>query len=192
MLLLNFISILLYKLTYLSLLLSIISLISSIILLRNKKIFLIIISILSILTIFIHSIKIYNNYQMTIDVFKDENILQGSWIYNEYDGKYTFNNDYTYIQYTNESTKDNYCKGTYKYHYGVTNDKGITIRQDENYYYYTLTLKEEYCLILNKKFYDEYTKIMYLGIKKDNNNEITMINKDNNTNMIYLTKVSSN
>ena len=121
---------------------------------------------------------IYYDIKEKTDVYKDKNVLLGSWIYNEYGGKYVFNEDNTYIQYSNSSTDDNYCLGTYKYSYGASSD-GVVIRQDENYYYYNLTLKENYCLIMSREIYDEYTKNMVFSIDKNNDNEIIMMNKEN-------------
>ena len=183
----SILSILLFKIQYISIIIALVSLITTIIFCKNYKKILIITLIISIIMIIINSISIYKDIKIKTDVYKDINILLGSWTYNEYGGKYVFNKDNTYIQYTNSDTTDNYCKGTYKYHYGATNDKNITMRQDKNYYYYTLNLKEEYCLIMNKKFYDEYTKSMVFGIDKLNESKITMLNKENN-NTFTMTK----
>lgn len=141
------------------------------------------IPILLILGIIIYKVIITNT-----DVYKDTNILLGSWIYNEDDGKYVFNDDMTYFQYTNRDTSDNYCTGKYEYKYGAKGDKNLTIRQDDSYYYYTLILKEEMCKIMKKEFYDEYEKKMVFGIEKNNHDNIMMINTDNN-NIFKIIKV---
>lgn len=149
-----------------------------------------IIIILVIITLSILVILIYKQYQQNKDIYDNKNLLLGTWIYNEYEGAYVFNDDYTYIQYTNKDTSNNYCKGTYKYTYGATNNKGLTIRQDENYYYYNLSLKVKECIIMNKKTNDEYTKKMYFGIYKNENfNEIIFANVETE-NIFKLTKVN--
>lgn len=141
------------------------------------------IPILLILGIIIYKIIIKNT-----DVYKDTNILVGSWIYNEDGGTYVFNDDMTYFQYTNKDTNDNYCVGTYKYKYGAKNDGSPTIRQDDGYYYYTLTLVEEKCIIMKKEFFDDYEKKMLFGIEKNNRDNMTIVNIDNN-NMFKMKKI---
>ena len=113
------------------------------------------------------------------DVYKGTNILDGAWQYNDDGGKYIFKENKRYIQYTNKDTSDNYCLGTYEYKYGAKSDKGMTIRQDENYYYYTLTLKEEKCVIMGKEFVDDYEKRVVFGLEKENENVITITNTEN-------------
>lgn len=153
--------------------------------LKNK----IIIPIVIILIITI-TILVYINYQKNKDIFKDTNLLLGTWKYNEYGGTYIFKEDYTYIQYSNLDTTNNYCKGTYKYSYGATSKEGLKLRQDENYYYYDLILKEKECLIMNKLTKDEYTKKMYFAINKDDNlNEILFANIETK-NIFTLTKIN--
>ena len=130
-----------------------------------------------LLTIIPTCIYIYKNYQINKDIFKDTNLLLGTWKYNEYGGTYIFKDNYTYIQYSNSDTTNNYCKGTYKYTYGATTKEGLKLRQDENYYYYDLSLKESECLIMNKLTKDNYTKKMYFAINKNKNkNEILFAN----------------
>lgn len=154
---------------------------------NNKKKIIIIITITLILII--TTIIIYKNYKKNEDIFKDTNLLLGSWIYNEHGGTYIFKDDYTYIQYSNSDTTNNYCKGTYKYSYGSTTKDGLKLRQDENYYYYDLDLKEKECLIMNKLTKDEYTKKMYFAIhKKENKEEILFANVETE-NIFTLTKV---
>lgn len=183
----SIISIFLFKITYISILLALTSLILSIIFFKKHPKILIITLLISIIMIIINFLVIYNNIEKKIDVYKDQNILLGSWTYNEYGGTYIFKEDYTYIQYSNSSTEDNFCKGTYNYTYGASDNNGIIIRQDDNYYYYTLILKEKNCQIMNKVIYDEYTKNMVFSINKYQENEIIMMNKENE-NIFTMTK----
>ena len=143
-----------------------------------------------IILIITFSILLYINYQKNKDIFKDTNLLLGTWKYNEYGGTYIFKEDYTYIQYSNSDKTNNYCKGTYKYSYGATSKESLKLRQDENYYYYDLILKEDECLIMNKLTKDEYTKKMYFAINKDDNlNEILFANIETE-NIFTLTKIN--
>lgn len=152
---------------------------------------LIIILILTIILI-ITSIYIYKYIKNNTDKYNNTNLLLGTWLYNEYGGTYVFKDDYTFIQYTNKDTTNNYCTGTYKYKYGATQNKGITIRQDENYYYYTLNLNIKKCIIMGKITLDEYSKKIYFGINKNNNiKEITFVNSDT-TNKFILKKTNNN
>lgn len=138
------------------------------------------------------SILVYNNYNKNKDIYKDTNLLLGTWIYNEYNGTYVFNKDYTYIQYSNEDTTNNYCQGTYKYTYGATSNDGVKLRQDDNYYYYDLTLTETKCLITNKLITEKYTKKMYFGIYKNNSKKDEIIFANAETENIFtLTKVKN-
>lgn len=180
-----------YKYTYISLALSIISFILSIFLSKRNRIIFIFIFAICTTFITLNLIKLYNNYIYNQDIYEDKNLLLGSWIYNEYNGKYIFNDNYTYTQYSNESTDDNYCIGTYEYNYGVTSKSGLFLTQDKNYYYYTLFLKEEYCIIMDKKFNDNFTKTIYFALDKANEeiNEFIFINKDTE-NMFSLKKVN--
>ena len=180
-LLISILSIILYKLSIISLIIAILSLILSIIFLKKKYKYLIIPLLISIIMIILSSAIIINNYKNNIDIHKNENLILGSWIYNEYCGTYIFNNDYTYVQYSNSNMDDNYCTGTYKYHYGATSNDGITIRQDDNYYYYDLELYEEKCIIMGQEKIDKYTKNMVFSITKNNITEVIMMNKENNS-----------
>lgn len=150
----------------------------------------IVITMIILILLLIISLSLYKYFQKNKDIHKDKNLLLGSWIYNEYNGTYVFNEDYTFIQYTNSDTKDNYCTGTYKYTYGIQKDKGITIRHDDNYYYYSLTLNINECLIMKKQVNEKYTKKMYFGISKNNNfNEILLANSETE-NILKLTKTN--
>lgn len=186
-LLLSILSIFLYKINILSLIISIITIILTLIFSRKHLKILIITITISLIMIIFNSLAIIHNIEEKTDVYKDKNVLLGSWLYNEYGGTYVFKEDNTYIQYSDSNTNDNYCIGTYKYTYGATADKGVVIRQDENYYYYDLTLNEEYCLIMNKKINDEYQKNMVFSIDKSNKKEIIMMNKENE-NIFTMTK----
>lgn len=134
-------------------------------------------------------LNFYSNYQENKDIYKDTNLLLGAWIYNEYNGTYVFKDDDTYIQYTNDDKTNNYCKGKYKYSYGATNNKGLTIRQDDNYYYYELLLNIEECYIMNKLSNDKYTKKIFFGIKKDNNSEEILFINSETENILTLNKI---
>ena len=153
---------------------------------KKKYLFIIIL----ILIIIIVSIIGFKHYYKNRDIYKDTNLLLGTWIYNEYNGTYVFNDDYTYIQYTNNNKEDNYCKGTYKYTYGATNNNGMTIRQDENFYYYNLSLKVLECVIMKKITTDEYTKKIYFGINKNNNKDEIIFMNAETENLFTLTKKS--
>lgn len=183
----SLISVFLFNFTYLSILITIVSSILTIIFSRKHIKILIITIVISISVIIADTLVIFNNLEKKEDVYKDKNVLIGSWIYNEYGGTYVFKEDFTYIQYSNTTTDDNYCKGTYKYSYGASGDNDIIIRQDENYYYYTLTLNEESCTIMNKEIIDKYKKNMVFSLNKYKENEIIMMNKENN-NIFQMTK----
>lgn len=87
--------------------------------------------------------------------FKDpnanDNVLIGTWIYNDNGGAYIFKEDFTYYQYVNSERDDNYCKGKYSYEYGYETDAGKMIRKDIDYIYYTLILESNECVINSKK-----------------------------------------
>ena len=186
-LLLSILSIALFNLTYVSIILAIAAIILSIIFSRRHPKILSITIIISLMAIVLNSLKISNIIENNSDVNKGKNVLVGNWEYNENGGKYKFNKNKTYYQYINKNENDNFCTGTYEYKYGATKDN-VTIREDEKYYYYTLTLKEDYCQIKNKKFADNYKKTMYFSIDKYNKNEIIMVNKETE-NFLTLKKV---
>lgn len=186
----SIIPILFSKLPYLSITLSIISLIISLIFIKTKfKISLFSVCI-SIIIIILNIINIVNDIHNNTDIYKEENLLLGSWNYNEYGGIYTFKEDNTYIQYSNNDKTDNYCIGTYNYQYGAISNEGVVIRQDNNYYYYDLTLNEEKCFIMNEERIDKYTKKMVFSINKENKEEVILMNKENN-NIFNLIKQDS-
>lgn len=180
-LLISILSIILYKLSIISLIIALSAFISSIVFLRKKYKYIIVPLVISLIMIIISSIITIKNIINNTDVYKNENLILGSWNYNEFGGTYNFKDDYTYIQYSNSNKDDNYCTGTYKYHYGATSNDGITIRQDENYYYYDLTLNEDKCIIMGQERIDKYTKNMVFSITKNNISEVIMMNKENNS-----------
>lgn len=186
-LLLSTLSIFLFNYTYISITIAIASIILGIIFLKKHPKVLTVTIIISLITGFLNSLIIYSNIEKTIDVNKDRNVLLGKWEYNTDGGIYKFKDDNTYYQYINKDQNDNYCKGTYTYKYGVTNNKE-TLRGDDKYTYYTLFLKENYCVIKGKKFNDNYEKMMYLSIDKFSGNEIIMMNKETEK-LITLKKV---
>lgn len=177
----SIISIILYKFSIISLIIALSAFISSIVFLRKKYKYIIVPLVISLIMIIISSIITIKNIINNTDVYKNENLILGSWNYNEFGGTYNFKDDYTYIQYSNSNKDDNYCTGTYKYHYGATSNDGITIRQDENYYYYDLTLNEDKCIIMGQERIDKYTKNMVFSITKNNISEVIMMNKENNS-----------
>lgn len=186
-LLLSFISLFLISISYTSIIISSISIILSIIFSRKKTRLLIITIIISISTIITCSIILYKEKEQLKDKFEGTNIVLGTWLYNEYGGTYVFKEDNTYIQYSNENTEDNYCVGTYEYTYGGISNEGVVIREDENFYYYNLNLKEDYCIIMGKEDYSKYEKKMVFALNKDNINNL-LINKESE-NMFKLTKI---
>ena len=184
-------SILLINYTYISLGIGILSIILSLILSRKHIKILIITILICSSSIIVNYLNIKNEIDKNKDVFSNQNILLGSWIYNEYDGTYVFSDDNTYIQYSNKYTDDNYCKGVYKYSYGGKADNGVIIRQDENYYYYNLDLKEDYCIITGKESYDKYEKQLIVAINKFNNDDVLFINMENE-NIFNVKKIQDN
>lgn len=183
----TFISIFLIKFSYISIIISGICIILGIIFLKKRIRLLIIIIIISITTIITSSIIMYKEKERLTDKYEGINILLGTWLYNEYGGTYMFNDDYTYIQYSNENTADNYCVGKYNYTYGGISNDGVIIREDANYYYYNLNLTEDYCIIMGKEDYSKYEKKMVFALNKDKEENL-LINKESE-NMFTLTKV---
>lgn len=183
----TFISIFLISLSYTSIVISSICIILSIIFSRKKIRILIMTIFISIATIITSSIILYKEKEELNDKYEGINIVLGTWLYNEYGGTYVFNDDYTYIQYSNENTTDNYCVGKYNYTYGGISNDGVVIREDANFYYYNLNLKENYCIIMGKEDYSKFEKKMVFALNKDNNNNL-LINKESE-NMFVLTKI---
>lgn len=184
-------SILLINYTYVSLVIGIIAFILCLIFSRKHIKILIITILVCISSITVNYLNIKTELDKNKDIFSDTNILLGSWIYNEYDGTYVFNDDNTYIQYSNKNIEDNYCKGKYKYSYGGKANDGVIIKQDENYYYYNLELKKDYCIITGKESYDKYEKQMVVAINKFNNDDVLFINMENE-NIFNVKKIQDN
>lgn len=182
------ISIFLIKFSYVSLGISLICLILSIIFSRKNIRILIVTIIISIATIITNGIILYKSYLEAIDVNEGVNVVLGTWLYNQYGGTYVFKDDYTYIQYSNSDTSDNYCVGKYEYSYGGISNDGVIVRQDENYYYYNLDLKEDYCIIMGKEDYSKYEKKMVFALNKGESSNL-LINKKSE-NVIELKKVN--
>lgn len=182
------ISIFLIKFSYISLGISLICLILSIIFSRKNIRILIVTIIISIATIITNGIILYKSYLEAIDVNEGINVVLGTWLYNQYGGTYVFKDDYTYIQYSNSDTSDNYCVGKYEYSYGGISNDGVIVRQDENYYYYNLDLKEDYCIIMGKEDYSKYEKKMVFALNKGESSNL-LINKESE-NVIELKKVN--
>ena len=166
------------KLSYISIIISSICIILSLIFSR-KRIRLIIITIfISISTIITSSILLHKEKEELTDKYEGINVVLGTWLYNEYGGTYVFKDDYSYIQYSNEDTTDNYCVGKYDYTYGGISNDGVVIREDANFYYYNLNLNEDYCIIVGKEDYSKFNKKMIFALKKDNDNNNLLINKE--------------
>lgn len=176
-LLFSILSILLINYTYLSFGIGIISFILNLIFVRGHKKLLFITIIICMSTLFVNCLNIDKKFEDKRDVFEDRNVFLGSYIYNEYGGKYVFE-DNRYIQYSNSNISDNYCVGNYKYSYGGVSNDGVVIRQDDNYYYYNLELKEDYCIIMGIENYDKYEKKFVVAIDKFNNDSFIFINID--------------
>jgi len=183
----SFISVFLISLSYTSIIISSLCLIFSMIFSRKKIRIFIMTIIISIATIITSSIILYKEYQELTDIYEGTNIVLGTWLYNEYGGTYVFNDDYTYIQYSNEDTTDNYCIGKYDYSYGGVSNNGVVIRQDNNFYYYNLDLNEDYCIIMGKENYSKHENKMVFALGKSND-DVLLINKETES-MFVLIKV---
>lgn len=170
----------------LSLFVSLFLIIFNFVFLKEKKI--IIISVIFFLCcIIVNSITLYKNYNDSIDKLEDYNILLGSWLYNDIGGTYVFNEDHTFYQYVFSNTLDNYCYGEYSYKYGGNYNNDI-IYKDDTYYYYTLKLDTDYCVIngntdnniKDSEFVfavniDDYNDIMFMDINENSTFKITKI-----------------
>ena len=123
---------------------------------------------------------LYNNYGNNNDIFKNTNMLLGNWTYNDIGGNYVFNEDYTYYQYISSNKLDNYCTGKYKYSYGSISSDGVNIKSDDNYYYYTLDLDIDYCIINSVKDYNIDSSSFIFSINKDDYTDILFMDTTNN------------
>lgn len=174
------ISIFLIKFSYISIIISVFTIVSSICFSRKNIRLLITTIIISIASIITNSIILYNDYMQNVDIFKDVNFLIGTWDYNEYGGVYIFNDDFTYTQYGEEDTSDNYCIGNYEYSYGGSSDNGTVIMKDDNYYYYDLILKEQTCFILGKEDNERQQKKLVIGININDYDDLIFMDTKNN------------
>lgn len=185
------ISVFLIKFSYVSIGISVISLVLALVFSRKYLRILIVTVIICLSTISTDILIIYNNYNKEVDVFKDKNVIIGTWLYNDYGGRYVFREDYTYTQYSNDNDSDNYCVGKYSYSYGGVSSDGVIIKQDENNYYYDLNLKEDYCIIMGKENYDKFEKEIIFSISKQNNDDVWFMNKESNM-PFKLTRIMEN
>ena len=171
-----------FNLIYISLITSFIILFISLFTLKKNKRILFFIITISLSTITTNVLIINNKQKESIDIYEKMNILEGTWQYNDFGGTYIFNNDFTYTNYIFD-TNDNYCKGTYEYKYGGIGKNGTIIKEDKNFYYYNLNLKEEYCIINNQKTNTENNNEFIFSIGKNNNKKL-LINK--NTDELFI------
>lgn len=141
---------------------------------RFLRIF-IFIFIISLATIVTNILIIRNSFDDSLDLFSKINILEGMWQYN--DGMYEFLGDYTFFDRYNE--KD-YCTGKYSYSYGGISSNDDIIKQDMNYYYYSLTFKIDYCFSEGIKEIVNEDYDMIFGVKKNDSNDIYFINSYDN------------
>jgi len=170
----SIISLFLTKYSYIAIIINSICIILSLTSLKSSKripLLIIIISILSIITNLIILYQTNNNK----DKYEGINIILGSWTYNEHGGIYTFKEDNTYIQYFENDKTTNYCQGKYEYTYGGISKDQTIIKEDKNFYYYNISLKEDYCNINNIDDYSKYQKNLIFALGK-NNNEKLLIN----------------
>lgn len=175
--LINIIAIILLKYSYYSIILSILSIIINIILNKSNKrilIFNLIISCLIIVT----NVLILNNSNKT-NIYLNDNVLLGNWIYNDKGGRYIFtDNDYT--QFSTNEENNNYCIGKYDYSYGMYNDNKVTY-QDNKYYYYSLVLRIDYCYINSEYRYNYDDEQLYFAVNKSNKEDIFFMESNGNT-----------
>ena len=177
-----------YQIFYLSIFFAILAILFSIISLFEKQwfgIFVIIISIASIIIYFLYYKPKYTDPNIK------ENIFIGTWTYNTSGGTYVFSEDYTYYQYITNDITDNYCLGTYRYTYGIENAYGITTYQDYDYYYYVMRLNPSECIISGKTQEDttKFNKDMIFGFNKFDSNTKSIIINASSENIFYLTKI---
>ena len=168
------------NLYYLSLIIALLSFVLCFIFLKKERRLFLINIFICICSITTNILILSNDYKKDIDVLKDKNILIGDWLYNDINGKYIFNDDYSYYQYISSSEKDNYCCGQYNYSYGGIDNNGKVIKNDGNYYYYTLVLNTNYCIINGIKD-DKITKSEFIfSVNKNNYEDLLFVDKTNN------------
>ncbi len=181
-------SVLSYQIMYLFILFIILSIVFSILGLIDKQKFSIVVLLLTIASTLVYFFYYKPNY---VDPNIYNNILEGTWSYNEIGGTYVFNKDDTYYQYMSEDTKDNFCYGKYRYSFGVESEDGKMMYEDPDYNYYYLLLKPDFCVISTKKddnTESKYDKIMVFGYGKIDTDKAIIINSKS-TNISTLTKV---
>lgn len=126
------------------------------------------------------------------DPNEGENVIVGTWLYNEMGGEYIFNEDLTYTQYVREDKDDNYCVGRYKYEYGYTYKDGESVLNDIVYDYYTIKIYSDYCIVNgNKEKKNKYDKVLGFGYSKVPSQQNFIINLESE-NLYYLTKKTQN
>lgn len=168
-----------FKLNYLSLIISSLMFVISFIFIRKKIRILIVIFIISICTIITNILILYKQYKYSIDIFADKNILLGEWLYGDNGERYIFE-DNIFKVYNSYET-DDYCTGEYSYNYGVTGDDSKVIWQDNTYYYYELNLKEQNCYFDGENTKNKNETLMILAVSKKNYKTIFFINRENMT-----------
>ena len=142
----------------------------------DKQKFGIVVSVIIIASLLIYFLYYKPNY---VDPNIGENVLAGSWTYNDVGGVYVFNEDKIYYQYITDDKEDNYCTGKYRYTYGVETTDGDILIDDPDYTYYYLVLKPEKCVLTGKEepnTDNKYDKQMVFGYRKNKSNESLMIN----------------
>ena len=175
--LINVIAILLLKYSYYSIILCVLSLIINIIFNRKNKRILIFSIVMSILIVITNILILSKNNDKNI--YLNENILLGKWVYNDNGGSYVFT-DKGYTQYETSEIDNNYCIGKYEYSYGIDTDNKITY-QDNEYYYYNLVLRIDYCYINSEYRYNYDDEKLYFAVNKSNKEDIFFMEDNGNT-----------
>lgn len=173
----NIIAILLLKYSYYSIVLCILSLIINIIFNKKNKRILIFSIVMSILIIITNILILSKNNDKNI--YLNDNILLGKWIYNDNNGSYVFT-DKGYTQYETNEIDNNYCIGKYEYSYGMNNDNKITY-QDNKYYYYSLILRIDYCYINSEYRYNYDDEKLYFAVNKSSKEDIFFMEDNGST-----------
>ncbi len=168
------------KYNYVSISLGIITILITIFIYHKNLRLLLFFIFISISTIFTNILILHDLNKETIDIFKDKNFLLGTLEYGYSGAKYIFNDDYTYINYTTDSTSNNYCTGKYEYSFGAKSNDNKLIYEDKDNYYYTLNLTEDSCIIMNEKLDITEDRKIVVSVNKKDNNYIIFIDSDNN------------
>ena len=175
--LINIIAILLLKYSYYSIIFCILSLIVNIIFNKKNNRILIFSIVMSILIIITNILILSKNNDKNI--YLNDNILLGKWIYNDSNGSYVFT-DKGYTQYETNEIDNNYCIGKYEYSYGMNNDNKITY-QDNKFYYYSLVLRIDYCYINSEYRYNYDDEKLYFAVNKSNKEDIFFMENNGST-----------